>query len=1362
MNTPSRHIFIPFLPLLLLLSNYLTISAQGRGKEARIEFEHFGLKDGLPQSSIFSILQDDRGYLWLGTSDGLNRYDGYKFIVYKHDKKQPYSLGNNQIRNLFTDVNGNISVGTGKGISIYDANKDQFRNYPLVAGGENIRVNDILELQTGDYLVAAATGLYEFNPEKGYKLLLSRENESINVFFVFNDEIYYGSSAGVFRYNEKKNQSVLVDESFRAYSVNALLANVFYKSKFWIATESNGLILYDIDTGEKTFYRHNKADKTGLSSDVIRSLCYDGNRRLWIGSFVGLNVLDELSGNITQYFNNDYREGEVSQNSIRSIFRDSQGGMWCGTYYGGLNYYHPLRKQFEHYHYQQGIPSVSDNVIGAMMEDAAGRIWIGTNDNGIDVLNPATGAFVNYRYIESNPLSISGNNVKAICIDKENNNDIWIGLHGGGLCKYSAKRQDFNRINFSDNPIANDKVYAVLIQDDTNMLLGTLAGLFVYNRKNNQAREFTTQNKEQPFKNQSIMALFEDAEKGIWIGTQKGLARYTVANGIGQDERVANAVGREIHEQVNCFHQDNNSGVWIGSSEGLYCYDLKTRNHRDISAINFPDVSIHGILEDAFRRLWISTSDGLFVLDLNSEKYRRYDIADGLQNNRFNINSYCKTGNGKMYFGGINGFNAFFPERLKDNPFSPSPIIDNLTIFNKKVVAGDETGILTDGNICRQQIIRIPSKYNVFGLKFTAPNYLSGKDNNLFAYKLEGFDIDWYYTKNTDVGYSNLSPGTYKFIVKAANNSGKWCDEPAELIIEILPEWYQTWFVKVLLLLSAIGLIYWWLRVNINRRLMKRQLEMERKDKERMVEMEQEKIRFFINVSHEFRTPLTLILSPVEEALRRETKDNRLQKQLKLIQQNALRMLHLVNQVLDYRKAEMGAMKLCVKKVQIRQLTQNIFDLFAESAAQKSMEYRFDCRVFVDYIWIDPNYYERILSNLIGNALKFTPERGLIEVSIWLQDDYFYLEVHDSGCGIPYENREKIFERFHQVEEHSQGTGIGLSFVKILVNKHHGDITVQSIPKEGSVFKVMLPCKEGDYEESEKVAQITPGMVTDVSTDLSNDIALLHRENAENDSEEEVQDAAGQNKSKCILVIEDDKDIRDYLVDNLSKHYTVAAAENGEEAWQKLQENKDTDLIISDVMMPVMDGITFCKKLKRDIRVCHIPVILLTAKSEVSDQLEGLQTGADDYLNKPFVWSVLLAKIVNIFKHRQRILRHYLNNIEASVTELSTNTLDEELLQKAKKIVMERMENPNFSVEELSREMGMSRSNLHLKMKAVTGESAIDFIRHVRLAEACRLLAEGRYNAAEISTVIGFTPSYFSTIFKKYKGCLPTEYAKKI
>jgi len=1355
MNKQLRCIL--FLLLLFLLSNNMIIPAQGNRKEVSVEFKHFSLKDGLSQSSIFSILQDAQGYLWLGTSDGLNRYDGYNFTVYKNDKKLPNSLENNQIRKLFVDKKGNMWVGTNKGISIYDANKDQFRNYPLIAGEENIRVNDLLELSNGDYLIATAKGLYEFNFEKGYKLVLSRENESINVFLIFDDEIYYGSSAGVFRYNEKNKKSVLVDESFRSYSVNALLSNVFNKSKFWIATESNGLILYDVATGEKTLYGHSNTNKNSLSSNVIRSLCYDDNRRLWVGSFVGLNVLDELAGNVVQYFNTNYQEGEVSQNSIRSIFRDSQGGMWCGTYFGGLNYYHPLRKQFEHYYYQPGGHSISDNVIGAMLEDASGQIWIGTNDNGIDVLNPATGSFLHYRHTENNPLEISGNNVKAICIDKYNNNDIWIGLHGGGLCKYSTKTQAFNRINFSADPIINDRVYAILIQDEANMLLGTLSGLFMYNRKNNYTQEFITQKGERPFKNQSIMALFKDEAQGVWIGTQKGLARYVIADGIHQDESVANTIGSEIREQVYCFHQDKNNCVWIGSSEGLYCYDLKTQNTLDISAINFPDISILGILEDAFRRLWISTGDGLFVLDLNSEKYRRYDIADGLQSNQFNISSYCKTGSGKMYFGGINGLNAFFPERLKDNPFSPAPIIDYLTIFNRKVVAGDKTGILGSGSIEQQHKIRIPSKYNAFGLKFVVPNYLSGKDNNLFAYKLEGFDKDWYYTKNTEVNYSNLSPGSYKFVVKSANNSGKWCDKPTELIIEILPRWYQTWYVRLLSVIIIAGVIYWWSRLKINRKVMTQQLELERKDKERMKEMEQEKIRFFINVSHEFRTPLTLILSPVEEALKRETKDKWLQKQLKLVQQNALRMLHLVNQVLDYRKAEMGAIKLAVRKVQIQQLTQNIFDLFTELAEQKNIEFLFNSRIDDEYIWIDPNYYERILSNLISNALKFTSGKGVIEVAIGLQDNYFYLEVTDSGCGIPYEKQAKIFDRFFQVEEHSQGTGVGLSFVKVLVNKHHGEIVVHSIPQEGSAFKVTLPCREEDYDENEKATQTKLDSTTDVSIDLSNDIALLQQENA-TDLEEEEQQGTSQ---KCILVVEDDKDIRNYLIENLSKHYLVVATGNGEEAWQKLQENKDVDLIISDVMMPVMDGITFCKKLKRNIQTCHIPLILLTAKSEASDQLEGLQIGADDYLNKPFVWSVLLAKITNIFKHKQRIIRHYLNNIEANVMELSTNTLDEELLQKAKEIVMKRMENPDFSVEELSREMGMSRSNLHLKMKAITGDSAIDFIRRVRLSEACRLLAEGRYNATEISFIIGFTPSYFSTIFKKYKGCLPTEYVKK-
>jgi len=422
-------------------------------------------------------------------------------------------------------------------------------------------------------------------------------------------------------------------------------------------------------------------------------------------------------------------------------------------------------------------------------------------------------------------------------------------------------------------------------------------------------------------------------------------------------------------------------------------------------------------------------------------------------------------------------------------------------------------------------------------------------------------------------------------------------------------------------------------------------------------------------------------------------------------------------------------------------------------AAQKSIDYRFDCRIGDEHIWIDSNYYERILSNLIGNAFKYTSKEGKITVVIGKQDNYFHLEVHDTGCGIPYAKQAKIFDRFFQADEHSQGTGVGLSFVKDLVSKHYGEIDVRSVPDEGSVFIAKFPCMEDYYDDSEKTTRNT-----ETASSASTEIALLQEESAAADAEEAEHQSSGK---KCVLVVEDDKNIRDYIVENLSKNYAVAVAGNGEEAWRKLQENENVDLIISDLMMPVMDGIALCKTLKRNIQTCHIPLILLTAKSETSDQLKGLQAGADDYLSKPFVWSVLSAKVVNIFNHRQRVIRHYLNNIEDNVVALSTNALDEELLQKAKKIVIERMENPEFSVEELSREMGMSRSNLHLKMKAITSESAIEFIRRVRLSEACRLLTEGRYNAAEISAIIGFTPSYFSTVFKKYKGCSPTEFVKK-
>lgn len=644
----------------------------------------------------------------------------------------------------------------------------------------------------------------------------------------------------------------------------------------------------------------------------------------------------------------------------------------------------------------------------------------------------------------------------------------------------------------------------------------------------------------------------------------------------------------------------------------------------------------------------------------------------------------------------------------------------------------------------------------MFSLDFVVSNYISG-NHNIFAYTLEGYDKEWYqsHTQRT-ASYSNLPAGTYTFLVKAANSDGKWNEQPTKLKIIILPIWYKTWWAT-LLFISAFTIItififrYFWMRKS-----MEAKLQLERMDKERQKEVNEMKLRFFINISHELRTPLTLILAPVQEMLDKVS-DRQLHKQLEHVQKNTNRLLHLVNQLMDYRRAELGVFNLKVRPNPIHNIIEKDFLYYDHLAQRKQIVYNFNSNVEGRTILCDPDYMELIVNNLLSNAFKYTGEGKNITVTLKEENRKLLLQVKDTGNGIPIDKQGKIFERFYQIDNEHLGSGIGLSLVQRLVELHHGSIELESEEGVGSTFSVYLPIEESAYLPEEK--QNTSNSVEEerVYTTNNRDMYVIDTESKETVEETIVQE---EQRKETILIVEDNTDICQYLCEELGKSYHVLKASNGEEALSIVKE-QEVDLILTDVMMPIMDGLQLCKQIKQNLRTCHIPIIMLSAKTDLKEQLEGLQVGADDYIPKPFSMTMVAAKIKNLFRTRYRAIEHYSHSLEVEPEKVALNPLDEELLKKAIEIVKKQMDNVEFSTNDFAREMYMSRSNLHIKMKALTGESTNDFIRKMRFNQACKLLQEGRYTVSEISGMVGFnTPSYFSTSFKKYFGCLPSEYGK--
>ncbi len=652
--------------------------------------------------------------------------------------------------------------------------------------------------------------------------------------------------------------------------------------------------------------------------------------------------------------------------------------------------------------------------------------------------------------------------------------------------------------------------------------------------------------------------------------------------------------------------------------------------------------------------------------------------------------------------------------------------------------------------------ITLSSSQNSFAISFVVSNYIAGK-HNTFTYKLEGYDNVWYKQNDISlVSYSNLPAGDYTFCIKAANNDGKWNEEPAILHIHILPVWYSTWWALSLFALSFALLVFGIVRFFWLRKSMQAEIRMERLDKEKREEISQMKIRFYVNISHELRTPLTLIVAPLQELLDRIS-GHWEHERLLYVQRNTNRLLHLVNQLMDFRRAELGIFELRAVYSNAYKRILNCFMNYESLSKRKDIDYNFYTELQDKNVLFDENYLDLIANNLLSNAFKYTEVGESITVKLYIEGDNLVLQVIDTGIGIPLEKQEKIFERFYQVENGREGSGIGLSLVQRLVELHHGRIILQSEVGKGSTFTIYLPQDESVYTQEELLGGSGNEGEQRVYSTNANDIYIGDDEKlGEEDSTDEVNGKRG-----TILVVEDNRELRRYLVNGLSALFDMLETENGQKALDILKD-KDVDLIITDVMMPIMDGVRLCKLVKQNLRTCHIPVYMLSAKVDIKYQLEGLQVGADDYIAKPFSMEVLRTKILNMLRTRYRIFERYSNMTEIKPEKLTNNTMDEELLRKAIAVVEKNMDNVEFSTEQFAREMNMSRSNLHLKLKAITGKSAIDFIHKIRFNRACQLLKEGKYTVSEISFMVGYnTPSYFAARFKKYIGCLPTEYGKK-
>ncbi|WP_040005203.1 hybrid sensor histidine kinase/response regulator transcription factor [Fibrisoma limi] len=1350
-------------------------------------FMRLGRSSGLSHQQVNCILKDKQGFVWFGTLSGLNRFDGYTCKVFRQNVQDTTSLNDNYIETLVEDPAGRLWIRNRKGITVYDPVTERFDRRPdALARSYGLPDGNITTIRPGKrgtyWFLHNNQGVFGYSPttQRTVRIAHARQDTASLRDHTITDiaedglgHLWVIHQSGLLEKLDRRTHRAV----YRAFLVRTApteTANfklfVDADNDVWVHESKGETGAFYVNSRSQTVSRlHTGATRGRLNNNLVRSIIQDSKGQIWLGTdHGGINVLNKNDFSVRYLLNQEGNDRSVSQNTIYTQYCDDAGIVWVGTYKNGVCYYHPDLIRFSAFRHSNTTASrLPYDDVNAFAEDARGNLWIGTNGGGLLYFDRQQTTFTTYRS-NSSSNSLSSDVIVSLLVDKQQ--QVWIGTYLGGLNRLENGR--FTRyLHRDDQPgsLAINSVWEIFEDAQRNFWVGTLGGgLDRMNRATGWFDHYRMP-KTPYLHSDYISAIQEDRYGNLWIGHGYGVdiwdrrkqkcIHYTASDNTRQGLS---------HNNVTAILEDGRGWIWIGTIEGLNLYDRRTGTFRFFKKENgLSDNTIQSLVEDDAHNLWIGTPNGLSHLLIQSKgttnhtfTFRTYDEADGLPSNLFNDNAGIKTRRGELVFGGPNGFTVFDPKTLGINRQIPKIVLTDLQVFNQYVRPGEryENDVLLDRSITQTQELTLTHRQNMFSIGFAALNYFH-PEKNTYQYKLEGFNDNWI-TADPQVRratFTNLNPGTYTFLVRAANNDGVWNTDGVRLQITVLPPFWKSptaLILYIVLMLGALWLARW---VVLERARITFQLEQERQQAQQLHELDLMKIKFLTNVSHEFRTPLTLILSPLDRLLK-HTKDPGQLRQFELIQRNARRLLNLVNQLLDFRRMEVQELKLNLAQNDVIKFSKEIFYSFSDLSERKNIRFSFQANVTEVIMYFDPDKLERILFNLLSNAFKFTPENGKVSLRINAVEPgeqdvsaerMLEIGVSDTGIGIPAEKHEQIFERFFQNDIPgtlvNQGSGIGLAITKEFVRLHGGRITVDSAPDQGSTFTVQLPIRT----EAEQPATYRPVQE-----------AIEPRLSSGNGSETVSSNGRAEKKA-TVLLVEDNEDFRFYLKDNLREQYTILEAANGRDGWRQAQTHLP-NLIVSDVMMPEMDGITLCGKIKNDKRTAHIPVLLLTARSAEEQKLEGLETGASDYITKPFNFEILQARIRNLIAHRDLLERALRKPADISPSDIEITSLDEKLIQRALSIVEQNMSNADFSVEELSREMGMSRVHLYKKLLALTNRTPIEFIRTVRLQRAAQLLERSQLTVAEVAYQVGFNnPKYFTKYFKQEFNTLPSAFGKE-
>ncbi|MFT3935433.1 MAG: two-component regulator propeller domain-containing protein [Chitinophagaceae bacterium] len=1358
------------LTILLLLR----ITTGAFSQTAQFQFNRIDIRQGLSNNQVKGVLKDSRGFLWFATMSGLNKYDGYQFKVFRYNPSDSVSLSDDFIVRIFEGPGQKIWIDTHKGFNILDPVTEKVdRNIGKSLAAlalPNTNITNLIKDNAGNYwFLMAGKSLYKFMPVNGKTLHLYELPDGdtpLTSFTPDNQEYAWivHSNGAIEKIDAQSGKVVQRSDILSVKFKNELQNYSIFEDKqgdlwFYIYAGAQGVFHYEPSSG-KLEVIDKDSRPYHLNNNIVVGILQDNNGKIWISTdHGGVNILDKSTHTVNYVLNNPDDNKSLSENSVSISYKDYDGFIWIGTYKHGVNFYHANIIKFPLFSNIPSNPnSLQFNDINDFAEDAKGNIWIGTNGGGLIYYDRSSTRFIQYLHKSNDANSLSNDIIVSLYVDKQQK--LWIGTYFGGLDCYDGKKFTHYRNNPADtNSLSDDRVYEILEDAQKNLWVGTLSGgLNRFDREKNIFYRY------KPYETNSIHAsyiseLMEDREGNLWVGSSNGIdvldkKTSTVeyySNFTNNPKGISNNI-------ILSILQDSRGLIWIGTSDGLNVFNKEDKTFKAFRIENgLPGNTILTIVEDHQHRLWVSTYNGISCIQVHQPNdnvnnitisCKNYDEKDGLQGIAFTENAALKTRSGDIVFAGANGFNIFSPEKIIPDKSIPSVVLTDLQLFNKSVVIGEKIDdrVVLPKSISHTDAITLKHNENVLSIEFASLNFLN-TDKNKYAYKLDGFNKEWVYVdgKTRKATYTNLDPGDYTFYVKAANSDGVWNEKAVALQIKILPPFWKTPVAYFLYIVSLAGLLWLGRRLVLQRARMRFEIEQQKQEAERMHQLDMLKIRFFTNVSHEFRTPLSLILTPLDKIIR-QANDADQRKQFQLIHRNARRLLNMVNQLLDFRKMEVQELKLNPSQSDIIKFSREISHSFTDIAEKKNIRFSFYSTVDSLVMNFDHDKLERIFFNLLANAFKFTGESGQVAVQLQMQMEnnkqVLAIKIIDTGIGIPKEKQDKIFERFFQHDIPgsmvNQGSGIGLSITKEFVKLHNGTVDVQSEPGKGSCFTVVLPVIELPVIKNE---------VLPIEEDA---IAVI---------EPAIAETKTLNGKKAkLLLVEDNEDFLFYLKDNLREQFTILEAVNGKEGWQKALGDHP-DMVVADISMPEMDGISLCKKIKHDPRTTHIPVILLTAFAGEEQQLRGLETGASDYVIKPFNFEILLSRVKNILDEQARLRKTYQKQVEVKPAEIDIVSNDEQFIYQVKEIVEKNIANPDFSVEDMSRALFMSRVTLYKKLLLLTGKTPIEFIRSFRLGRAAQLLQKSQMTIAEVAYEVGFnSPKSFSKYFKLEFNLAPSAY----